>query len=236
MLQQELVTYVVQMLERRSTKCSKTSARPIMHTSSLAYLDLATDTDGVALPLLGAAGRRPEVRMSMPISNSALALKVATATELQRIGKRHAYEFANFSAAAAVTMRTEVRTRPPSSSASRLARPMPMLWQTNHQRTAYETMRFLVQRTVERPNQSDCARRANAEPLRQPCRAAHDVVKAAESLRLIEREHAVNEQPSTYWVRRQDTQFKNDVMVEHSRMQRPGGASAHVPALCIRSA
>ena len=97
-----------------------------------------------------------------------------------------------------------------------------MLRQSNNQQTAYETMRFEVQRTVEQLKQLEFERRCRAagQAVRQAdVQAAHDEDAAAESLRRIEHERAVNKQRRTEWVRRLDTEFKNDVLAARSEMQ-----------------
>ena len=143
---------------------------------------------------------------------------------LQRVDKKHASKFAKLTAAAD-TMRTETEDAAAEQQRRADSLAEAMLRQTNNQQTAYETMRFEVQRTVEQLNQSDFERRADAERLVEQLRqadvqASHDVDAAAESLRRIERERAVNEQRRTEWVRRQDNEYENDVLAARSEMQR----------------
>jgi hypothetical protein len=105
-----------------------------------------------------------------------------------------------------------------------------MLRQTNHQQTAYDTMRLEVQRTLEQLIQSDLERRADAERLPgqvveeaargRVWRPAHNEGRD----RRVAATHRIASARSTSsgatgWMRRQHTEFKNDGLAARTEMQ-----------------
>ncbi len=197
------------------------------------HLDVATDADAARLVdalTEKVAGRKAD---EANVKERTVALKAEFAAlvipELQRVDKKHASKFAKLTAAANMMhAETEDAGAEQQCRADSLAEVM--LRQTNYQQTAYETMRFEVQRTVEQLIQSDLERRADAERLPgqvveeaargRVCRPAHDGGRdrrVAATHRIVSARSTSS--GATGRVRRQHTEFKNDGLAARTEMQ-----------------